>query len=82
LISLGVMSVGHKLIDINDPKKGEVNTWVKYRGPLKATAQEIVARKYLAVHPLKGDEAGRRLREELRKLIAKEEDPPEFLSAA
>ena len=82
LISLGVMSVGHKLIDINDPKKGEVNTWVKYQGPLKATAQEIVARKYLAVHPLKGDETGRRLREELRKLMAKEEALSEFLSAA
>jgi hypothetical protein len=73
LISLGVASIGHKLIDINTPEKGEINVWVKYKGAIQPTAQEIVRRGYLAVHPLKGDESGRRLRNDLRNLLSKEE---------
>jgi hypothetical protein len=74
LVSLGVKSVGHSLIDINDPFRGDVSTWLQFRPPIKRTAVEIVQNGYLAVHPLKRDEEATELRNEIRLLLRKEED--------
>jgi hypothetical protein len=73
LVSLGVQSVGHKLIDINNPASGEVNIWVKFRAPLKPSAAQIVSHNYLAIHPVKSDKIGTELRREVRSLLAVEE---------
>ncbi len=67
LVSLGVKFVGHKLIDINEPKKADVPALIRYRpafGP--GCAEEVADRGYLLIHPVKGDPGGNQLRQELR----------------
>ncbi len=72
LVSLGAKFVGHSLIDINDPSHGEVPAWLQYLPPIKWTAEEIVQNGYLAVHPVKRDTEGTKLRNEIRSLLSKE----------
>jgi hypothetical protein len=68
LISLGAKYAGHKLIEMNQP--GEISAWVQYKPPIPLTAEEIVEKGYMAVHPVKSNEEGKRLRRELRSLLA------------
>lgn len=73
LVSLGVKSIGHSLIEINDPKHDEAAVWLQYRAPVRLSAEEIVRNAYLAVHPLKHTEEGLKLRKKIRILLNEEE---------
>lgn len=53
LVSLGVKSIGHAFIDIHRPPLSRV--WIQYKSPIALTAEQIVNRELLAVHPLKKD---------------------------
>ncbi len=64
LVALGVKSVGHALIDANNPKTTPF-TWVQYRPPFPLSAAEILQHGIAAVHPLKGEQ-GREIRAALR----------------
>lgn len=70
LVSMGVKAVGHALIDINNPASGPVETWLQYAPPFPFSAQEVVDKRYLAIHPVKNSPDGRKLRAELRRLLA------------
>jgi alpha-glucuronidase len=73
LVSIGVKAVGHALIDINDPVSCGIQTWLQYPPPFPLSAQEVVARRYLAIHPVKNTPEGRALRAELRRLLTPEQ---------
>ncbi len=64
LVSMGAYIVGHKLIELHDEDKPRV--WIQYQSPVPLSAAQILAARYLAVHPLKYDEAALKLRNELR----------------
>jgi hypothetical protein len=66
LISIGPYIVGHKLIDLHD--RSDSRFWVQLRNPVPLSAEEIVARRYLAVHPVKNDAAGSAVRTQLAKI--------------
>jgi hypothetical protein len=68
LVSLGAKWAGHKLIELNRP--GNVCAWLQYKPPIPFSANEIVENGYLAVHPVKATKEGKRLRSELRSLLA------------
>jgi len=68
LISLGVKAIGHSLIDINDPNRGDVRAWLQFKGPLPHSAEQIWEHQFLAVHPLKRDAASETMRRRLRAL--------------
>ncbi len=72
IISLGVKAVGHALIDINDPERGDVQAWLQYKGPLPHSAEEIWKHGFVAVHPLKRDAASQAFRLRLRALAEQE----------
>lgn len=72
LVSLGVKAVGHSLIDINNPASGDVRTWLQYQPPLPWSAEQIAGRNYLAIHPVKNSPEGRKLRADLREILAPE----------
>jgi hypothetical protein len=63
LISMGAYIVGHKLIELHD--EGTPRAWVQHKIPLPVTATQILAKRYIAVHPLKNDEQSMKLRSEL-----------------
>lgn len=67
LVSLGAYVAGHKLIELHD--KVDSRFWVQLSSPIPLSAEEIAAKGYLAVHPLKSDEAARRLRSELARAL-------------
>ncbi len=67
-VSMTVRAVGHSLIDINDPKHGEVPTWIVWRAADRCTSDQIKRNGYLAIHPVKNDAEGWRLRQELQAL--------------
>jgi hypothetical protein len=71
LISLGVVSVGHRLIDLNEEGSNRYPTWVQFRPPLPLTALEIVQKGILVVHPLKSDSVSREVRKELTFLLGR-----------
>jgi hypothetical protein len=64
LVSIGPYIVGHKLIEVHD--EGTPRAWLQYKNPLPLSAMQILDGGYVAVHPLKHDEQGLRLRSELR----------------
>lgn len=68
LISLGVKSIGHSLVDINDPKNGKIRAWLQWKIPLKPSVEELWANEYFAAHPLKRDTVSHELRQQLRQL--------------
>jgi hypothetical protein len=80
---MGTKAVGHALIDINDPASGDVRTWLQYAPPIPWSAQEIVEKNYLAIHPVKNSPEGRKLRTELRGLLANElpSHPPALIDS-
>jgi hypothetical protein len=69
LVSLGVAAVGGRLIDINP--SGQTPTWLQYRPPLPVSAEQIVERGILVVHPVKGTPIGDAMRERLWELVGK-----------
>jgi hypothetical protein len=69
LLSLGACAVGHKLIELNDTSTADVQTWIQFRPPIPLSAKEIVDRHLIAIHPVKADKDGTRLRAELRALL-------------
>lgn len=70
LLSMGVKAVGHALLDINNPSSGRVETWLQYAPPFPWTAQQVIDKGYLAIHPVKNTPEGGELRAELRRLLA------------
>lgn len=72
LVSLGVKSIGHALIEISDPNQGETYAWLQYQGPMRLPAEEIVRKAYLAVHPIKRNEDDLKLRKKIRSLLDEE----------
>jgi hypothetical protein len=66
LVSIGPYIVGHKLIDLHD--RSDSRFWVQLNNPAPLTAEEIIARRYLAVHPVKNDAAGSAIRTQLAKI--------------
>jgi hypothetical protein len=74
LVSMGVKAIGHALIDINNPASGRLETWLQYAPPFPFAADEVIAKRYLVIHPVKNTREGNALRRELRRLLALE--PP------
>jgi hypothetical protein len=66
LVSIGPYIVGHKLIDLHD--RSDSRFWVQLKNPVPLSAEEIIARGYLAVHPVKNDAAGSAIRTQLAKI--------------
>jgi hypothetical protein len=66
LVSMGPYIVGHKLIDLHD--QDESRFWIQLRNPIPLSAEEIVARRYQAVHPLKNDAVGSKIRARLAEI--------------
>ncbi|MFT4111471.1 hypothetical protein [Silvibacterium sp.] len=68
LVSIGAFIVGHKLIELHD--EGTPKVWIQVANPLPFSAQEILERNYMAVHPLKYDERALAIRRELAEATA------------
>lgn len=68
LVGIGPWFVGHKLIDLH--QEANAKFWIQLKNPLPLSAEQIVAARYLAVHPLKNDAAGSALRARLAGLTA------------
>jgi hypothetical protein len=66
LVPIGPYFVGHKLIDLHD--QDESRFWIQLRNPIPLSAEEIIARRYQAVHPLKNDAAGSKIRARLAEM--------------
>jgi hypothetical protein len=66
LVPIGPYFIGHKLIDLHD--QVESRFWIQSKNPISLSAEEIVARRYQAVHPLKDDAAGSEIRARLAEL--------------
>ena len=66
LVSMTVRAVGHSLIDINDPKHGDVPAWIVWRAADRCTLDEIRTKGYLAIHPVKNNADGWCLRRGLK----------------
>jgi hypothetical protein len=66
LVPIGPYFVGHKLIDLHD--HDESRFWIQLKNPIPLSAEEIIARRYQAVHPLKDDAAGSKLRARLAEI--------------
>ena len=68
LVGIGPWYVGHKLIDLH--QQVDSRFWIQLKNPLPLSAEEIIAARYQAVHPLKNDPAGTALRSRLAALRA------------
>jgi hypothetical protein len=66
LVPIGPYFVGHKLIDLHD--QDESRFWIQLKNPIPLSAEEILARRYQAVHPLKNDAAGWEIRARLAEI--------------
>jgi hypothetical protein len=66
LVPIGPYFVGHKLIELHDQRDSRF--WVQSRNPISLSAEDIVARHYQAVHPLKNDAAGSEIRARLAEI--------------
>ena len=66
LISMGPYIVGHKLIDLHEPDDSRF--WIQYENPIPLSAEKILARRYLALHPVKNDIPGSELRARLAQM--------------
>jgi hypothetical protein len=65
LLGLATKAVGHQLIDItHDPADARV--WIQFRPPIPQTANALLERRMLAVHPLKASPEGEAMRAALR----------------
>lgn len=65
IISMGVKSIGHKLIDINT--KENLVAWLQYSSPLPLTGKMVLRKKLMALHPLKNDKEANELRQYLKQ---------------
>jgi hypothetical protein len=68
LISMGPYIVGHKLIDLHE--HGDSRFWIQYQNPISLSAEQILGRGYLALHPVKNDISGLALRAQLAQMDA------------
>ncbi len=66
LISMGPYIVGHKLIDLHEP--GDSRFWTQYENPIPLSAEKILARCDLALHPVRNDIPGSELRARLAQI--------------
>lgn len=66
LISMGPYIVGHKLIDLHEA--GDSRFWIQYDNPIPLSAEKILERRYMALHPVKNDIPGTELRARLAQI--------------
>jgi hypothetical protein len=72
LLGLGVRAVGHALIDLDGAPPTPPTVWLQFLPPVPLSADTIVARGILAVHPVKPSPDGDAMREIFRRHRAAE----------
>ncbi len=67
LLGLGVRSVGHQLIDLDRAPPEPATVWLQFLPPVPISAESLVERGILAVHPVKGTPEGDAMRDVFRR---------------
>jgi hypothetical protein len=67
LLGLGIRAVGHQLIDLDGPPPAAASVWLQFLPPVPLSAETLLERRLLAVHPVKSTPDGEAMREVFRK---------------
>ena len=67
LLGLGVRSVGHNLIDLDSAPPAPASVWLQFLPPIPVSADVLVERGILAVHPVKNTPEGDAMRDVFRR---------------
>jgi hypothetical protein len=67
LLGLGVRTVGHNLIDLDNAPPAPQSVWLQFLPPVPISAEALVERGCLAVHPVKGTPEGYAMRAVFRR---------------
>ncbi len=67
LLGLGVRSVGHNLIDLDNAPPAPATVWLQFLPPVPVSAEALVERGILAVHPVKNTPEGDAMRAVFRR---------------
>jgi hypothetical protein len=76
VLGLGVRAVGHALIDLDSAPPSRPVVWLQFLPPVPLSADEVLARGMLAVHPVKASPEGQAMREVFRRRRSSKQASP------